>query len=116
MNVHITDFQTIEYKGNTAFVLVPIDLYKKKIRPILENDAVKQGIPHDIVRRNIVDSVPMIKAWREHLGITQLELAQLAGVTQPAIAKLERPDAKVRRTTLMKLAKAMGISIEQLEE
>ena len=58
----------------------------------------------------------MIKAWREHLGMTQQEIAVKAGVTQPAIAKLERPGASPRKTTLKKLANAMRLSIEQLEE
>ncbi len=58
----------------------------------------------------------MIKAWREHLGMTQQELAVKAGVTQPAIAKLERAGASPREATLKKLAKAMGLIMEQIEE
>jgi DNA-binding XRE family transcriptional regulator len=115
MNVHINELQTIEYNGSPAFVLVPFDLFRR-IRPMLDKETVKNGIPHEIVRRNIVDSIPMLRAWREYLSMTQRELAQKAGVTQPAIAKLERADAKPRLTTLKKLAAAMNLSLEQLED
>lgn len=115
MSAHTIDFQTIEYEGNPAFVLVPFDVFKK-IRPLLDREAVRNAIPHEIVRRNVMDDIPMIKAWREHLEITQQELAEKAEVTQPAIAKLERTGARPRKTTLKKLAAAMGLSVEQLEE
>jgi len=48
--------------------------------------------------------------------LTQQELADKAQVTQPAIAKLERPGANPKKATLKKLAAAMGLSPEQLEE
>ena len=57
----------------------------------------------------------MIRAWRDHIGITQRELAVRIGVSQAAVAKLERPTAKPRRATLEKIAEALGISIENLD-
>jgi DNA-binding XRE family transcriptional regulator len=115
MSARTFDFQTIEYEGNTAFVLIPFDVFRK-IRPFLDHEATHLAIPHKIVKRNVIDGVPMIKAWREHLGMTQQELAKKADVTQPAIAKLERSAAKPRQATLKKLAMAMNITTEQLEE
>ena len=109
------DFQTIEYEGNPAFVLVPFDIFRK-IRPLLDHEATRNAIPHEIVRLNALKDVPMIKAWREYLGMTQSELAKKAGMSQPAIAKLERSGAKLRKATLKKLARAMSLTLEQLEE
>ena len=57
----------------------------------------------------------MIRAWREHIGITQRELAARIGVSQAAVAKLEKPNAKPRRATLEKIAEALGISIDNLD-
>jgi DNA-binding phage protein len=37
-------------------------------------------------------------------------------MSQPAYAKLERPDARPRTATLRKVAKAMGLSLEQLTD
>ena len=114
MSAHTVDFQTIECEGHPAFVLVPFDIFRK-IRPLLENEAVRNAIPHKIVRLNALEGVSMVKAWREYLGITQSELAKKAGMSQPAIAKLEQPSAKPRKATLKKMADAMSLTLGQLE-
>src|SRR3989304_4849173 len=114
MKKHI-DYQTIDYQGNPAFVLVPWDDFKR-IRPLLQGDNIRStGIPQAVVEAHILRAVPMIRAWREHIGITQRELAARIGVSQAAIAKLEKPNAKPRRATLQKIAEALGISIENLD-
>ena len=115
MNTRINNYQTIEYNGEPAFVLVPVDEFRK-IRPLLDSEAVKGGIPHAVVRANLIDGVSMIRAWREHLGMTQDELAGKAGMSQPALAKLEKPGARPRKTTIRKVAEAMGLSVDQVEE
>ena len=73
------------------------------------------GIPQEIIEAHILSDVPMIRAWREHIGITQAELATCMGVSQAAVAKLERPDAKPRNATLKKIAEALRISPTQLD-
>ena len=77
--------------------------------------ACASGIPQEIVEAYILNDVSMIRAWREHIGITQAELAVRMGVSQAAVAKLERPDAKPRSATLKKVAEALGISPIQLD-
>jgi len=96
-------------------VLVPWDDFKR-IRPLLHGDNIRStGIPQAVVEAHILRAVPMIRAWREHIGITQRELAARIGVSQAAIAKLEKPNAKPRRATLEKIAEALGISIDNLD-
>ncbi len=114
MKAH-TDYQTIDYNGKPAFVLVPWEEFKR-VRPLLEGDNARAtGIPQAVVEAHILNDVPMIRAWREHIGITQGELATRMGVSQAAVAKLERPDAKPRGATLKKVAEALGISPAQLD-
>jgi DNA-binding XRE family transcriptional regulator len=114
MKTHI-DYQTIDYQGNPALVLVPWDEFKR-IRPLLDGDKISAtGIPQAVVEAHILRAVPMIRAWREHIGITQRELATRIGVSQAAVAKLEKPNARPRRATLEKIAEALGISIENLD-
>jgi hypothetical protein len=36
--------------------------------------AAKSGIPQDVVEAHVLRDEPLIKAWREHLGLTQIEL------------------------------------------
>ncbi|MFZ0241269.1 MAG: helix-turn-helix transcriptional regulator [Desulfobacterales bacterium] len=73
-------------------------------------------IPHEAVRANVINGAPLIRAWREFSGMTQKDLARKAGITQPALARLEKSDAKPRIGTLKKIAAAMEITIEQLTD
>ncbi len=114
MKTHI-DYQTIDYQGNPAFVLVPWDDFKR-IRPLLDGDKIlSTGVPQTVVEAHLLRAIPMIRAWREHIGITQRELAARIGVSQAAVAKLEKPNARPRRATLEKIAEALGIPIENLD-
>ncbi len=114
MRIH-TDYQTIDYHGSPAFVLVPWEEFKR-VRPLLEGDKARStGIPQAVVEAHILGNVPMIRAWREHIGITQEELATRMGVSQAAVAKLEKLDAKPRAVTFKKVAEALGISAAQLD-
>ncbi len=56
----------------------------------------------------------LIKAWREYFKLTQAELAAKSGMKQPALARLESNSVSPRKTTLARLAEAMGIGVEQL--
>ena len=110
-----TNYQKIEYQGQPAFVLVPWKDFER-IRPLLDGEKTHAaGIPQAVVEAHVLRAVPIIRAWREHMGITQGELAGRMGVSQTAVAKLEKPGAKPRRTTLERVATALGISVAQLD-
>ena len=53
-----------------------------------------------------------LRWMREELGLTQAEPANLAGVSQPAIAQLESPDSNPTIETLSRVARAMGVQID----
>lgn len=56
----------------------------------------------------------MISELRAKVGISQVELARRAGVTQPLIARIERGDNRRAPTfdTIFKILKALGYSLE----
>jgi DNA-binding XRE family transcriptional regulator len=108
-----TDYQVIEYNGAPAFVLVPVAQFEA-IRPLLERQAMRDSIPHAVVEAHIMRGAPMVRAWREHLGLTQARVAERAGMAQAAIARIERGESMPRAATLTKLAAAMGLTVEQL--
>ena len=63
---------------------------------------------------NPVNVGTLARAWREYLGLTQKEVAGRMGITQAALSQMEAGEKRLRKTTLEKLAAAMGIGTEQL--
>jgi predicted transcriptional regulator len=55
-----------------------------------------------------------LRAAREKAGLSQSELAKLAGVNQPAIPTLENGRIDVRISTVRKFAKALGLRMKDL--
>jgi len=111
-----TEYQTIEYRGKPAFVLVPWEQFTR-LRPYLDqNEALRNSIPQAVVEANVLHDVPIIKAWREHLGLTQEQVAQQVGMKQPSLARIETGAVKPRHSTLVKLSAVFGVNPSLLEE
>jgi DNA-binding XRE family transcriptional regulator len=104
----LTNYQTIlGADGQPAFVVVPYYdfVHSQAFVP-------KDGIPHAVVS-NAIDGMTMLQAWREHLLLTQDEMAARMGISQSGYAQIEvakRP----RKATLQKASAAMGITVGQL--
>ena len=88
----------------------------ERMRPLLEHHAVRDGIPQAVVEANVLHDVPLVRAWREHLGLTQETVAERAGMQQSALARLERGESRPRMATLKRLAEALGLTVTQLQE
>lgn len=58
----------------------------------------------------------LVKAWRLYLGFTQKEIAAKAGISQAVLSQMEKADNNLRNGTLNKLAKAMGLTVDQLTD
>jgi len=114
MNV-LTEPQVIKQGDKPAFAVIPWDVYQELVKNYVPDES-DVWFPQEVVEANVVRGDSLLKAWREYLGLTQAEVAKLAGMSQPAYAKLEKPDANPRTATLRKLAKALGISLEHLTE
>ncbi|MFB9146959.1 helix-turn-helix transcriptional regulator [Halomonas alkalicola] len=110
MNAPI-DYRISEEAGR-RYAVVPLEQFTELVEQAGEVEALT--LPHEIVSRNLTDEVPLLRCWREYLGMTQADLAARIGVSQAQVAQWERPDAKPRHTTLKKLAAAMGIHVQQL--
>ncbi|MBN2402649.1 MAG: helix-turn-helix transcriptional regulator [Spirochaetes bacterium] len=105
-----TNIQYIEQNGKPVFAIIPYDEYIK----LLPSENVT--IPHEVVGLVIKKGMNLVKAWRTHLGFTQSEIAKKAGITQAALSQMENTENTLRSATLEKLAKAMGLSLEQLKD
>lgn len=73
-------------------------------------------LPDEVVRLSTLEGRSLVRAWREHLGLTQCEVAARLGVSQSAYAQMERPAANLLHATLKKLAAALGVEVEQLAD
>ncbi len=104
------DYQIIEQNGKPAFAVMPYDDFIA----LLNEQGEDIYLPDDIVRMNILEGMPLPRAWREYKGLTQAQVATKLGISQPAMAQMERPDANLRIKTLNKLADVLGITVEQL--
>jgi DNA-binding XRE family transcriptional regulator len=104
-----TEFQVIVGKdGKPAFVVVPYDQFRR-----MNGGLAKGAVPNEVVNLSFERGVSPIAAWREHLGLTQAEVAGRIGITQAAYAQMERVK-QPRKATLEKVAGAMGLEAEQL--
>jgi len=102
--------QIIEKDGKPLFVLVPYDEYL-----ILVEREEAITVPQAVVEKHILENMSLIRAWREHRGLSQQEVAQKMGISQSAYSQMEKAEANLRQTTVNKIARALGILPEQLD-
>lgn len=108
-----TEVQTIYRNGEPAFAVIPYADYLR-LRDGKPRVPVSDAVPHEVVRLQVAHGLSLRRAWREHLGLTQQQVAERMGITQPALSQLESPAARPRRATLARLAAALGVRVEQL--
>jgi DNA-binding XRE family transcriptional regulator len=108
MKAH-TDVQVLKgADGVPAHVLMSYQSY-------LEITGQKEPtIPNEVVGLVIKEGLTPIRAWREHLGMTQAKIARRLKITQSAYAQQEQSE-NPRRATLIKIAKALNIHVDQLD-
>lgn len=109
-----TEVQTIRDQNGTAvYAVVPIADYKELVVQARTAGLRKQGtVPHEVVSL-MVDGASAARAWREHLGLTQIQVASRMKISQAALAQMEK-SVRPRKATRIKLAAALRISVEQL--
>jgi DNA-binding XRE family transcriptional regulator len=108
------NIQIIEQDGKPAFAVIPWDEFQALLEGVEPNES-EVWFPNEVVKANVRGD-SLVKAWREYKGLTQAELAAKAGIKQPALTRMEKPDANPRKSSLTKLADAMDITVEQLLE
>jgi len=106
-----TKHQVIQKDGKPLFVLVPYDEYVQNAA----SSTAKTYLPHAVVEKAAVEGKSMVRAWREYKRMSQAELAVRLGITQAACSQLEKSQDRMRRSTLRKIAAALGITEDQLE-
>jgi len=90
------------------------------VLPYAEYQALKQGhskaeayIPNTVVNAMFDQGWTAVRAWREHLGLTQAQVAERLSISQPAYAQQEA-SLRLRKASRDKIAAALGIDPQQL--
>lgn len=95
--------------GKPAFVVIPYADYVKS----QEAQSGAPYLPHEVVSLMVDHDWTAIRAWREHLGITQEEMANRLQISQPAYSQQEA-NPRIRKQTREKIAMALGVLPGQL--
>lgn len=112
MNTHIRH-QIIEDNGHPLFVLVP---YKEYLSLIDEASGEDVAVPLAVSKAANMEDKSLVRAWREYKGLSQADVAKRLGVSRPAYAQMEEKGANLRTTTMHRLAAALEVRWEQLQE
>ncbi|MFM0355485.1 helix-turn-helix transcriptional regulator [Paraburkholderia nemoris] len=78
-----------------------------------EHSGEREPIPHEVVSATVGGATPS-RAWREHLGLKQAEVAARIGISQPAYSQQEAKE-RLRESSREKIAAALGITADQLD-
>lgn len=60
--------------------------------------------------------LPYLAAWRAEKNLTQAELAERAGVERANLSRFEHQRLKARLRTVVRLARALGITTDELRQ
>ena len=71
-------------------------------------------IPHEVVVAAVHNHWSLVRAWREHLGLSQQIMAQRLGVSVSDYDAMELEFARLAPPTRERLARGLGIGSEQL--
>ena len=107
-----------------VFAVLPIDLYRSLVGEEKDRrsakeifEAIESGeeetFPSDFVDRLIETDCPL-KEWRKYRGLTQSELARIAGTSQAAIALIELGKRNPTVETARKCADALKCDLDDL--
>lgn len=119
--------QIIERDGKPEWAVLPYEEYLKLIEQaeLLEDirdfdnitAAIERGeeelIPAEVLNA-ILDGKNPIKVWREYRGLTQQQLAGMAGISKPYLSQLETSKRTGTTDVLSAIAKALDLSLEEV--
>ena len=116
--------QIITKDGKPEFYVVPADLWERVQAAIEEAEDIadierfdreddRVRIPMEVAMA-IADGVNPVRAWREHRGLTQEQLAEASGVSKPFVSQIEGGKRTGSASTLARLARALGVPVGAL--
>jgi len=120
------NLQIIEREGKPEWAVIPYATYLRltedaeMLQDIRDYDVAKNAIENgeelvpSEVPYAILDGENPIRIWREHRGFTQRRLAETAGISTPYLSQIESGKRKGTTDVLVAIAKALGISLDDI--
>ncbi|MDP8079953.1 helix-turn-helix domain-containing protein [Phocoenobacter skyensis] len=110
----LTNIQIINNeKGLPAFAVIPYALFEE-LRENGQKIDFDTAVPKAVVDDVFDNNVTPLRAWRNHLGLSQKEMANRLGISQAGYSKHENSE-KLTKLTREKMAKVLNITPEQLD-
>jgi DNA-binding XRE family transcriptional regulator len=124
-----TDHQIVTHNGTPVAVVIPYEEYLRLTgnedaedrEDILSDAAIEavrndpHAVPDAVVGMMLKNKFSIIRAWREHLGLTQGNVARAMGISQSVYARMESGKVRPRISTLRRISKALGVDAAQLD-
>jgi DNA-binding XRE family transcriptional regulator len=89
-----------------------VDVSAESLRAALDEDYHGRLLSADDTERIVAGA--RLRAAREGLGLSQLELSRRSGIAQESLSRIETGRRDPRLGTLQRLARGMGLSLDQL--
>ena len=118
--------QLILRDGKPEWAILPYEHYQQLIEElemledIRDHDEairrIEEGeemVPVELVY-SILDGKHPLRAWREYRGLTQDQLAQLAGFSKSYLTQIESGKCQGRTQVLLGLANALAVDLEDI--
>ncbi|MFT5394410.1 MAG: DNA-binding XRE family transcriptional regulator [Gammaproteobacteria bacterium] len=115
--------QFIEKDGQRQFAVVPVDDYERMLAAFEDAHDVsaadiakarnEENFPSEIVDR-LLDGENAIRVFREHRGMTQAQLAELAGITPGYLSQIETGAKEGKVSVLSRIARALTLMVDDI--
>jgi DNA-binding XRE family transcriptional regulator len=112
-----------DQNSNPAIAVLPINEYERllkvadEVASIRAFDAYKATQPEtfpDEVANRLLNSEHPVKVFREHLGMTQTQLAEVAGLRQACVSQIEAGSRVGTINVLKRRAEALRVDLDDL--
>jgi len=114
VTITLTEPQVIIQKDKPAFAVIPWDEYQILIKSYhIEENEEDVWFPNDVVKANVRGD-SLIKAWREHFGMTQEELSIKAGSNNRPLPEWKKRAQTQEKAHLSSWLKLWGLPLNNL--
>ena len=100
--------------GTAQHAILPWDQYQALLHAASARGAGFGPFIPEEVRRAVAGGIHPVRAWREHRGLNQGQLAAIVGISRAYLAQIEGGERTGTVEVMVRIARALGRAIEDL--